>query len=196
MKRKITLVLFAALIAAAPMLLTQCKSKSKTAAFPAGETLMDVLCSGPEYFTNKEYFRANNVAESINQAQSKRMALSNARAELAGQIGVLVSGTVDNYFKQAGIDNRSEYSERYEGMFREVVDERLAGIRIICEKVTRTADGKYKTYLAIELAGNEILNAASQRISNDERLRIDYDYERFKKTFEEEIEKERKRQGY
>lgn len=192
----ISAILFAALITAAPMLLTQCKSKSKLSAVPEGETRVKLLCSGAEYFTNKEYFRANSVGESTNQANSKRMAMSNARAELAGNINVLVKGAVDNYFKQSGVETRSEFAERYEGLYREVVDEQLSGTRIICEDVTRTLDGKYKTYLAIELAGNEIMSAASKRITNDERLRIDYDYERFKKTFEEEIEKERKRRGY
>ncbi len=193
--KKITkpmLIVLAVLFTA--MLFTQCRSKQ--AALPSGETRIEVLCSGPEYFTSTEYFRANSTGESINMAQSKREALSNARAELAGNISVLVSGVVDNYFQQAGVEDRTEFAQRYEGLFREVVDERLSGTRVICEEVTSTQQGRYKTYIAIELSGSEILNAANQRISRDERLRIDYDYERFKKTFEEEIEKLRQREGY
>jgi hypothetical protein len=196
MKTRITFIMLAGMLATALMVLTQCKTKKETARLPEGEVLIEQYCSGPEYFTNKEYFRANSVGESINQPQSKRMALSNARAELAGNISVVVSGAVDNYFKQAGVEDRNEFVERYEGLFREIVDERLSGTRIICEKVTRTETGSYKTYLAIELAGNEILNLANQRITSDERLRIDYDYERFKKTFEQEIENSRQRRGF
>jgi len=103
---------------------------------------------------------------------------------------------VDNYFKQAGVETRAEFAQRYEGLFREIVDERLSGTRVICEEVTRTSNGIYKTYLAIELAGNDILSMADRRITNDERLRIDYDYERFKRTFDEEIEKLRQERGY
>ncbi|HHN48184.1 MAG TPA: hypothetical protein ENN08_04525 [Bacteroidales bacterium] len=196
MRKKITGTMFAALLIIASLALIQCRGKKEIAAIPAGETPVDVLCSGEEYFTNNEYFRANSVGESIDQANSKRMALSNARAELAGQISVLVRGVVDNYFKQAGVETRAEFAQRYEGLFREIVDERLSGTRVICEEVTRTSNGIYKTYLAIELAGNDILSMADRRITNDERLRIDYDYERFKRTFDEEIEKLRQERGY
>ncbi len=188
-------VLFITGIVAGASIFTQCKRQQQVVA-PYGETLVEVLCSGPEYFTDNEYFRANSVGESTNQANSKRMALSNARAEMAGQLSVLVRGVVDNYFQQYGSGDRSDYVERYEGLFREVVDERLQGTRIICEQVTRTQEGSYKTYIALELAGNEILNLANQRISNDERLRLDYDYENFKKTFDQEIEKLRQERGY
>lgn len=177
------------------ILFAQCRSAQETT-IPRGETEIQPLCSGPEYFTNDEYFRANAQGESRNQSQSKRMALSNARAELAGNISVLVSGAVDNYFQQMGVEDDSQYAERYEGLFREVVDERLNGTRTICERVTRTDDGRYRTYIAIELTGNEIMSAANQRIDNDERLRLDYDYERFRETFDDEIESAREQRGY
>lgn len=191
--RIVSLTLLVAVFCAA-MLFTQCRTKT---ALPPGEVTIGPLpCSGPDFFTNSEYFRANSSGLSSNMANSKKIALSNARAELAGHIGVLVSGVVDNYFQQAGVEERSQYAERYEGLFREVVDERLAGTRVICEELARTADGRYRTYIAIELTGNEILSAANSRISRDERLRLDYDYERFKGTFNEEIERYRREQGF
>ncbi len=194
MKKRMNSAVMILAVVCLAMLFSQCRSKQ--AAMPSGETRVEVLCSGSEYFTSTEYFRANSMGESSNMTNSKRMALSNARADLASHIGVLVSGVVDNYYQQAGVEDRSEYAERYEGMFREIVNERLAGTRVICEEVTRTPEGRYRTYIAIELAGNEILNAANQRISRDERLRLDYNYERFKNTFDDEIEKYRRSQGY
>ncbi len=191
-KRKVTLLLLAAFSVC--MLFTQCRSKQ--AAMPGGETRVEVLCSGPSYFTDTSYFRASSMGESNNMNNSRRMAMSNARAELASHIGVLVSGVVDNYYEQAGVEDRSAYAERYTGLFREVVDERLSGIRVVCEEMTRTAGGTYRTYVAVELTGNDIMEAANQRISRDERLRIDYDYERFRNTFDNEIENYRRGQGY
>jgi hypothetical protein len=43
--------------------------------------------------------------------------------------------------------------------------------------------------VAIELSAQELLAAYNERLSTDERLRIDYDYEKFKETFEKEMEK-------
>ncbi len=174
------------MVISAALLLTQCRSAEEVAA-PEGETRVEVLCSGPQYWSDNEYFRANAVAESPNQANSRRMALSNARAELAGHMEVTVKAVIDNYVQDITVGDRQEYSQRYEGLSREVINQKLVGTRIICEELTRTPEGRYKTYLAIELAGNEILSAMNDRISRDERLRLDYDYEKFKNTFNEEM---------
>ena len=175
---------------------SQCRSKRDAAQTPTGETRVEVLCSGPEFFSNADFFRANSVAESQNQANSKRMALSNARAELAAQIEVTVKSVIDNYVQDVTVGNRSEFTQRYEGLSREVVNQRLSGTRVICEELTRTGDGMYKTYIAIELSGDEYFNAMNQRISNDERLRVDYNYEKFKETFNQEMEQMRNDRGY
>ena len=175
---------------------SQCRSKRDAAQTPAGETRVEVLCSGPEFFSDADFFRANSVAESQNQANSKRMALSNARAELAAQIEVTVKSVIDNYVQDVTVGNRSEFTQRYEGLSREVVNQRLSGTRVICEELTRTENGMYKTYIAIELSGDEYFNAMNQRISDDERLRVDYNYEKFKDTFNQEMEQMRDDRGY
>ena len=186
-KLNLSLVLTFAVVSAS-LLLTQCKS-SEQATAPAGETRVEVLCSGPQYFSDSEYFRANSVAESPNQANSRRMALSNARADLAGQMEVTVKSVIDNYVQDITVGDQQEFSQRYEGLSREVINQKLTGTRIICEELTRTPEGRYKTYIAIELMGSEVLNAMNERISRDDRLRLDYDYEKFKNTFNEEMDK-------
>ncbi len=183
-KQKITLVV-TFMVASAALLFTQCSS---TEEIPAGETRVEVLCSGPEYSTDDEYFRANALGESPNQANSRRMAISNARADLAGQIEVTVKSVIDNYVQDITVGDQQEFAQRYEGLSREVIDQELRGTRVICEELTRTEDGNYKTYVAIELTGDEFLDGMDERISDDERLKLDYDYEKFKETFEEEMQ--------
>jgi hypothetical protein len=175
---------------------SQCRSKKQTAQIPPGETKVVVLCSGPQYFSDTQFFRANSVAESRNQANSKRMALSNARAELAGQIETTIKSVIDNYIQDVTAGNRNEFNQRYEGLSREVINQRLAGSKVICEELMRTTEGMYKTYIAIELSGDDIINAMNQRIAADDRMKLDYDYEKFKKTFNSEMEQMRKDRGY
>jgi hypothetical protein len=43
--------------------------------------------------------------------------------------------------------------------------------------------------VAIELGGEDFLKSMNDRLSKDERLRIDYDYEKFKETFDKEMDK-------
>jgi hypothetical protein len=176
--------------------MTACKSKKKVPEQPRtpdGEVEVIIPCSGPEYFTNDKVFRANNLGESMDQATSKKRAMSNARADLAQSINTQVKGVIDNYVNSREMNNREEVGERYESLMREVVDQRLSGVRTICEKMMKTASGNFKTYVAIELSAQDLLSAYNERLSSDERLRIDYDYEKFKETFEKEMEKMGKR---
>ena len=41
----------------------------------------------------------------------------------------------------------------------------------------------------LELYADDLVSSYNERLSKDERLKIDYDYEKFKQTFEEEMSK-------
>jgi len=188
--RSLTVLMTALLLSGA---MTACKSKKKAAAAaepPSGETEVKVLCSGPEYFTDDKVFRANNLGESMDQATSKKKALANARAQMASDINTQIKGVIDNYVNSREMNNKEEVAERFEGLTREVVDQKLTGVRTICEKMVKVnATGNYKAYVAIELSAQDLLAAYNDRLSKDDRLRIDYDYEKFKETFDKEMEK-------
>jgi hypothetical protein len=177
-----------ALVLIGGLAMTSCKSKKETQA-PVGETEVIVPCSGEDFFSNDDYFRANAMGESLDQAVSKKKAMSNARADLASAISTTIKGTIDNYVNSREFNNREEVEERFEGLTREVINQELAGVKTICEKMYTTSEGKYKTYIAIELSGEELLSKMNERLSKDERLRIDYDYEKFKEEFEKEMNK-------
>ena len=137
-----------------------------------------------------EAFRANALGESMDQATAKKKAMANARAELASAINTQIKGVIDNYVNSREMNNREEVAERFEGLTREVLDQKLSGTKTICERTMKVTDsGNYKTYVAIELSAQDLLSAYNERLSQDERLRIDYDYEKFKETFEAEMNK-------
>ena len=55
-----------------------CKSKKETTAVQApvadaGEKLIDVYCSGPEYQSDDDFFRANNLGESADSREAAAM---------------------------------------------------------------------------------------------------------------------------
>lgn len=172
---------------------TSCKSKKKTEQVitpsSEGEIEVKLYCSGAEYFSTKEAFRANAVGESMDQNTSKRKALNEARTQLASSIQTTIKATTDNYVNSREFNNKEEVLERFESLSREVVNQELNGTRTICERLTKTAQGTFKTYIAIELAADDMFKKVSDRLSKDERLRIDYDYEKFKETFDKEMEK-------
>ena len=168
------------------VVLEGCKSKEKT---PVGEKEIVVPCSGPDFFTTNKVFRANSIGESMDQVTSKKKALTNARNELAQAINTTVKTVTDNYVNSREMNKREELEQRFESLNREVVDQTLTGVRTICEKLVQTKEGNYKTYIAIELSADELVSKYNERLSKDERLKIDYDYEKFKQTFDKEMEK-------
>ncbi len=166
------------------------KKKAAEAAPPAGETLIKQYCAGEQYFSDKNFFRANNLGESADQATAKKRAFSNARADLASSVNTTIRAVVDNYVNSREFNNREEIEERFEGLSREIIDQQLNGVKTICEEVVMVnSTGKYKYYIAIELSGQDMVAAFSDRVSKDERLQIDYDYQQFRETFEREMDR-------
>lgn len=173
-------------VAAAAAVIGGCKSKEKT---PTGEKEVVVPCSGPTYFTDKSTFRANSVGESMNQVTSKDKALTNARNQLASAIQTTVKTVTDNYTNSRSQNNKEDLEQKFESLNREIVDQQLTGIRTICEKLMQTKEGTYKTYIAIELSADDLVKKYNERMSQDDKLKIDYDYQKFKDTFDKEMEK-------
>ena len=172
-------------------LLFACSSSKKAAnqAIPETDVEVFIPCFGHDFFTNKKYFRANSIGESLDQVISKKKSLTNARSDLAASVKILVESVFENYLKSSDLNNLEQVKERFEGLNREVIKQVLVGNKIICEKLTKTTEGKFKTYIAIELSVQKLVDKFHERIMKDDLLMIDYDYEKFKDTFEKEMSK-------
>ena len=170
-------------------MMSSCGS-SKSAAGQGGDVEVNVPCSGVEFQTDKEYFRASAMGLSTNMNIAKQKAMTEARAGLAASISAKVKTVTDNYSSSYQMGENDDSKNRYQSLTRTVVDQELSGTRVICEKTMRdTSNGNYKVYVALELAGDEIMNAMANRIKDDDKLRVDFEYEKFKKVFEEEMSK-------
>lgn len=146
-------------------------------------------CYGIEYQTNKEYLRANGIGESMDEQMADNYASANAREELAKTINVLVKAVTESFAKSAKVNNKEEMERRLQDINVQVTKQNLAGSHPICQKQITTKDGKYKSYMTFQLSGNEVLSSLSNRISKDQMLKVDYDAEKFKKFYEEEMNK-------
>lgn len=153
------------------------------------EVDFDVPCTGPNFRTNGEYFRASADGLSMNMDIAKKMAYTNARAELATAIQAKVERVTDNYSSSHNFNGNEEAKKRFQDLPRIVVKQVVSGTRIICEKMKKTKEGKFHCYVAMELAGDEIANSMKDRISGDDKLKIDFEYEKFKKELKEEMSK-------
>lgn len=178
-------------IAVTAMVMVSCKSKQEVGATPKeqGEVLLEQYCSGDEFFSDKKTFRASAIGESLDQMTAKKKARSNAQSELAKTISSTMKIVGDNYVSSTEFNNKEEVTETFNEMARTVVNEEIRGAVKICEKFTKTPEGKYKCYMAIELSATKLVTKYHERLSKDEKVKADYNYEKFKQTFEEEMEK-------
>ncbi len=177
------------ILLAGVLIMSSCKSSKGLTPKEAGEVLIQTYCSGDEFKSTTKALRYSAIGESMDQMTAKKKAMSEAKAGLAGSINTLIKGVTDNYVKSGNYDNKEELLKNYEGLNREVINQSLNGTIVICEKTTKTKEGNYKTYVCIELDGNEIFQTINNKATNNEMLKVDYNYEKFKKTFEEEMSK-------
>lgn len=183
-----TLIMLVALIT---IMGTACKKKKKVVETPKpkGEVLINEYCTGDQYMSTKEAFRSTATGESMDRETAKKKARSNAQAELAKTINSTMKIVGDNYVNSTEFNNKEEVTETFQEMARTVVDQEIRGAIEICEKLTQREDGTYVSYVALELSGQKIADAYSQGLSQNEKIKADYNYEKFKDTFEKEMDK-------
>lgn len=186
--RRFTLILFVALVT---VLGAGCKKKKKATVEtpkPQGEVLIVEYCAGKEFMSTKEAFRSTATGESMDRETAKKKARSNAMSELAKTISATMKIVGDNYVNSTEFNNKEEITETFQEMSRMLVDQEIRGAIEICEKLTKRDDGVFVSYVALELSGQKIADAYNSGLSQNEKLKADYNYEKFKETFEKEME--------
>jgi hypothetical protein len=163
-------------------LIVSCKSSK----LPKGEQEVVNPCPTTN---SKDYFRANAVGESMDQNASYDLAYTACTERLASSMNQKIEIMRDNYLADSKVGNGEDFKQKFQNLSRTIVTQSLIGVSVTCNKTVKTQEGKYKTYLAVELSATDLLNKYHQAISKDEQLKLDYDYEKFKKEFEKEMNK-------
>lgn len=170
--------------------LASCGSKQKVVSKNGGEVEIEMPCTGPEYRTDATHFRATGTALSTDRQVAKDKALMAARAELATEINTTMERVTDRYNSSYNVGEDDETRGKFQDLARQLVKQTLSGSVVTCEKLTKDEQGgKYHFYVCVELKGDDFANKLKNGISNDDKLRTDYEYEKFKKVFDEEMAK-------
>ena len=169
--------------------LAGCKGNQAITPSQNGEVEIIEYCTGSEYNSDSKHFRATATGESLSRETAKKMSRSNVENRLARSISATLSIVTDNYVNSTSFNNKEEVTETFNDMAKTIVDQELRGAVTICTELTQKPDGSYKYYTAIELSGEQIAQAYNERLSQDERIMAEYNYENFKETFEAEMNK-------
>ncbi len=173
---------------AAAIGLASCNSAKKIEQSSKSQEII-VPFSESKYKSDKDNFRAKNSGKSPDLATAKKIALQNAKAELASNIKTLIKRVNDQYTNQITIDNKQEFENKFEESTREVVSQSLAGVKLLEEKIFRERDGAYTYWVVIEVTKQSLLEGVNNKISKNERLKLEYDKKKFEEIYEREMEK-------
>lgn len=153
-----------------------------------GIELKDLPCSGDKYMSDKDYFIANNSAKSNDPGLAREKALLISKQRLSGLISSRLKSATDRYINERGFKDRAEIEQKYENLTREVINQTLTDVQIICEKQTVLPDGDYQVFIAIAVSREDILNNMEKGLSSNEELKLDYDKYKYEQIFNSEME--------
>lgn len=175
-------------VAATGMIFTSCK-KEKEATTPANKDaeLMEIPCQS-EGSSDKDFFRADASATSQDMNLSREKALTNTKQRVASLIETKIKSVTDRYVNETEFNQNSQFEQKFENMTREVVKQTLRDVSITCEKTYKEANGKFTTYLALEVNKKELLEGIDNQLTKDQKLQVDYDKQKFEEIFNEEME--------
>lgn len=178
------------------ILFAGCKSSKKTTTFQKENNAVEIILpfTGPEYASNKDFFRARQSGTSPDLPTSKKIALQNAKAEIASDIESVIKRSTDQYTTQRTIAAKQEFKNKFEELSREVVKQNLIDATTLAEKVFKEKDGGYTYWVVVEVPKQIVLDGLNDKISKDQNLLLDFEKHQYEKTFNEEMDKYEKEQ--
>ncbi|MGZ3921672.1 MAG: hypothetical protein ACXVNM_07930 [Bacteroidia bacterium] len=175
--------------AIAVLTLAGCKAKKKTVQQTTGAVEITLPFSSKEYRSDEDFYRAKNVGKSPDLATSKKIAMQNANNELADAIQTMIKKVTDQYTNQRTVGKDQEFENKFEEMARQVTNQTMSNVRVKDEKTFLESNGSYTYWVALEVGKKEVFANLDSKISNDAKLKLDYDKQKFQQIFDSEMKK-------
>jgi len=181
--------LFVITLLATATLFSACKGKKEVADVkPDGAKEINIPCK-TEGRSDTDFFRADASATSQDMNLSREKALVACKQRLSSNIQSTIKSVTDRYVNETEVGENSDFEQKFENLTREVVNQKLTDVAVTCEKNYQEQNGKYTTYIAIEVNKEALLSGINTSLSKDQKLRVDYDKMKYEEIFNEEMKK-------
>ncbi len=168
-----------ALLSVTVLASTTCASAKKTKA-NQGEQEMEQLCN---YYTDETDFYGNGIAESTDMQMAKDKALTAARAQVANSVKM----SIEQYSKRFRSDMNDELDQKTEDSLQQITVQTLSGCSVVCERVVRAENGKYRAYVSVKLPKQPMIDAVKEQLKKDTRKSLDEREAAFEKSIRESM---------
>jgi hypothetical protein len=124
-------------------------------------------------------------------AIAKKIALQNAKSELATSIQSTFNQVNTSYFEQYGVGATPDLSQKIEGMSQDIASQVLTNVTLKDQKYQKIKKSDHvRCFVAVEMSKEEIGRVAMDGIAKAAKNKIDIDEAQYRKIFEETLSKD------
>lgn len=164
-------------------------SKKATDPIAKGDKEVAIPLSGAEYRSDKKYWRAVQMGTSSDVSMAKKVAMQNARQDLAATVESQMKAVIENYGQNAAAGSKNQNEALYQELTRTVINRTLVGVELVEEKLFKTENGDYRYHVCLQISKDAMQEQLANELSENEILKLEFDRERFKKIYDEELSK-------
>ena len=175
-----------ATVVIAAVMMSSCSASHKLA---NKETEIEIPLSGPQYQSDANFWRTTQTGTSQDMAMSKKVALQNARQDLAALINSQIELVIENYGQNLAVENVKINESLYEELGRAVVSQNLMGAQVAGEKLFKLGDGSYRYHICLQVSKQDMIAKLEEKLAEEQKIKVEFDRERFRKVFDEEMKK-------
>ena len=96
----------------------------------------------------------------------------------------------DNFVNRLQTNNIETIREKFTGNIRTVLNQKLSGSVTTCEEYKFNKKTlMYNTYVSVELSAKALADQIAKKMSTDEEIKVEFDYQNFQETFNSEMDK-------
>lgn len=121
--------------------------------------------------------------------KAKQAASNNARQELARMIEVTMNSVIEDYSSTYVDGDAQDFRQSLKDLSRTVVQQVVKGAVPAVPGWTEKMKSGTMYYVCLEISSDNVLESLKDKVSADSKLRTDFEYEKFKQVYEEEMQK-------
>ncbi|MDR1865604.1 MAG: hypothetical protein LBR08_08535 [Bacteroidales bacterium] len=200
MKKVVIYAAMAAMIVTAGVSFTGCKgtkqvatTSQQKAALGRGVKMEKEEC---EEMAMKATKRASGIGSSQSERLAKNTAALDARTNLLAALQSIIVGMIKNFDQEhqagANMQKTSDFVNQ-SGEEQKALLDGVISSRIICSNTYAQEDGSYKVYVCVEMT-DESIGSIYKKLSQDKKISIQFEEDRFRKEMEKGLEDFRNRE--
>ncbi len=141
-------------------------------------------CKGNKYETDKKFYRARFVGQSLREDVAMKMGKANAREELATQMRDHIRRVNHDFLADYAKNLSEDLKMKFVNLTIHVIDIVLYNSYSICEDVKYDKQGGfYKYWSVMEMSKDEYVKALNNEISKDDELEINFEMNEWEDKF-------------